>query len=132
MSNLEIATRMYDALGRGDLTAVLAAMDPGVEWHEAEGNPYQMDGSAWIGPQALVDKLLVSLGTDWDRFALTVTSLHDAGDHVVMQGRYTGTWKGTGRSLDAQACHILRFKDAKLASFQQYCDTAQLQVVMGQ
>jgi uncharacterized protein len=30
---------VYDALGRGDMPAVLGAMDPGIEWREAEGNP---------------------------------------------------------------------------------------------
>jgi hypothetical protein len=131
MSNLELARTMYDAFGRGDIATVLASMDPAVEWREAEGNPYQMDGSAWVGPQAVVDRLLVHLGADWDGFALTVRSLHDAGDHVVMQGRYTGKCKATGRSMDAQACHVLRFASGKLTGFQQYCDTAQIQTTMG-
>jgi ketosteroid isomerase-like protein len=28
---------LYDALGRGDIPALLGAMDPGIEWREAEG-----------------------------------------------------------------------------------------------
>jgi ketosteroid isomerase-like protein len=70
------------------------------------------------------------IGSEWDGFTVHVGSLHDAGDHVVMQGRYTGTFKPSGKSLDAQACHVLRFRDGKLSSFQQYADTAQLQAVM--
>jgi ketosteroid isomerase-like protein len=44
-----------------------------------------------------------------------------------MEGRYTATNKATGKSIDAQACHVLGFRDGKLASFQQYVDTGQLQ-----
>jgi ketosteroid isomerase-like protein len=72
----------------------------------------------------------MSLGSDWDGFAVTVGRLHDAGEHVVMEGRYTGTNKASGRRLDAQVCHVLRFRDDKLSSFQHYVDTAQMQDVM--
>ena len=54
----------------------------------------------------------------------------DAGEHVVMEGRYTGTYKPSGRSVDAQVCHVLRFREGRLLSFQQYLDTGQLQAVM--
>lgn len=130
MSNLELARQIYDAFDRGDIPTVLASMDPSVEWREAEGNPYQPDGAAWVGPQAIVDKLFMSLGGEWDGFKVKVGSLHDAGDHVVMQGRYTGTFKPSGKAVNAQACHVLRFTNGKLTSFQQYTDTAQIQSTM--
>ena len=38
MSNVQMMRDLYDAFGRGDIPTVLAAMDPGIEWHEAEGN----------------------------------------------------------------------------------------------
>jgi ketosteroid isomerase-like protein len=44
---------------------------------------------------------------------------------------YTGVYKQTGKSLDAQVCHVLKMRDSNLASFQQYVDTAQLQDVAG-
>lgn len=47
-----------------------------------------------------------------------------------MEGRYTGTFKPSGKRLDAQVCHVLGFRDGKLKSFQQYVDTGQLQAVM--
>ena len=53
------------------------------------------------------------------------------GDTVVVEGRYTGTFKATGKSLDAQMCHVFKIRDGKLTSFQQFVDTAQMQEVMG-
>ena len=57
--------------------------------------------------------------------------LHDAGDSVVVEWRYTGAQRPTRRRLDAQVCHVWKLIDGKIRSFQQYIDTAQLQEVMG-
>jgi len=130
MSNVQFAKDIYTAFGRGDIPAVLAAFDSEVQWREAEGNPYQPDGTPWIGPQAILERLFVRLGAEWEGFTVNVRTLHDAGDYVVMEGRYAGTYKASKKSIDAQVCHVLRFRDGKLLSFQQYVDTAQLQVVM--
>ena len=130
MSNVQLATDLYAAFGRGDMPAVLAGFDPEIEWREAEGNPYQPDGAAWIGPQAVLERLFVRLDSEWKGLTLTARTLHDAGEHVVMEGRYTGTYKASSKSFDAQVCHVLRFRDGKLVSFQQYVDTGQWQAVM--
>ena len=130
MSNVQSAKDMYAAFARGDIPTVLAGFDPEIEWREAEGNPYKLDGAAWVGPQAVLEQLFMRLGSEWEAFTVTVRTLHDAGEHVVMEGRYTGTYKLSGKSIEAQVCHVLRFRDGKLLSFQQYVDTAQMQEVM--
>jgi hypothetical protein len=130
MSNVQLANDIYAAFGRGDIPTVLAAFHPEIEWRQAEGNPYQLAGSAWIGPQAVLDNLFMRIGAEWDGFTITIHKLHDAGEYVVIQGRYTGTYKSSGRKLDSQLCHVLRFRDGQLVSFQQYMDTAQAQAVM--
>jgi ketosteroid isomerase-like protein len=130
MSNVQLAKNIYAAFGRGDIPTVLAAFHPEIEWRQAEGNPYQPTGGAWVGPQAVLEKLFMRLGAEWEGFTVTVHALHDAGEHVVMEGRYTGAYKPSNRSVDAQVCHVLRFREGKLLSFQQYVDTGQLQSVM--
>ena len=130
MDNVVLAKDIYASFARGDIPAVLGAFEPNIQWREAEGNPYQPDGAAWVGPQSVVEKLFKSLGSDWDGFAVSVRALHDAGEYVVMEGRYTGTYKPSGTKLDAQVCHVLRFSNGMLSSFQQYTDTAQFQRVM--
>ncbi len=49
---------------------------------------------------------------------------HQAGETVAVEGRYA---KATGRRLDAQMCHVWTLHGGKVAGFQQYVDTAQLQ-----
>lgn len=131
MSNVELVRDWYAALARGDVSAALDAMDPDIEWREAEGNPYQPSGEPWHGRDAVVQNLFVRLGTEWDGFTVTPGEFHDAGPVVVVEARYTGTYKDTGKSLDAQVCHVWKVRDGKLASFQQFVDTGQLQDVAG-
>jgi ketosteroid isomerase-like protein len=131
MSNVQSMKDMYEAFGRGDIEAVLATYDPQIEWREAENNPYQLDGSAWIGVEAVTNNLLVKMGSEWDGFTVSPIAFHDAGDTVVVETRYTGTYKSTGKPIDAQACHVWTLSDGKVTSFQQYVDTAQLHDAMG-
>ena len=131
MGNVEVAKSVYEAFGRGDIPAVLGLMAPDVRWYEAEGNPYMPSGEAWVGPEAVLHNLFSKLGSEWDAFAVHPKTFHDAGGTVVVELRYSGTYKKTGKSLDAQVCHVLDFKDGKLTRFQQYVDTAKLQDVMG-
>ncbi len=131
MSNVGILRGMYDAFGQGDIGAVLGAMDPNIEWREAENNPYQPSGDPWTGPDAIMQNLFMRIGADWDGFTVHPKEFHDAGDTVVVEGRYTGTHKGSGKNLDAQFCHVFKVRDGKVISMQQFTDTAQLQEVMG-
>jgi uncharacterized protein len=96
----------------------------------SRGQSHQPDGTAWVGPQAVLEKLFMRLGSEWKGFTVTVRTLYDAGEHIVMEGRYTGTYKASKKNFDAQVCHVLRFRDGKLVSFQQYVDTGLLQAVM--
>ena len=131
MSNVQTIRALYDAFAQGDVPTVLAAMDPQIQWREAEGNPYQLSGKPFVGPDDVLQRLFMKLGTQWDGFTVHPKDFHDAGDTVVVEGRYTGKFTESGESLDAQMCHIFKLRDGKVTSFQQFVDTAQMQAVMG-
>ena len=131
MSNVQLMRDLYDALGRADMPTVLGAMDPEIQWREAEGNPYEPAGEAWHGPEAVLKNLFIRLATEWDGFTVHPGDFHDAGPVIVVEARYTGTFRQTGKELDAQVCHVWKVRDGKVTSFQQYVDTAQLQDVEG-
>lgn len=128
---VELARGIYGAFARGDIAAVVGAMDANIHWSEAEGNPYEPSGAAWVGPDAIVERLFMKRGSEWDGFAVHPEQYHDAGETVVVEGRYTGRYLATGADLDSQFCHLLTFKDDKLTRFQQFTDTAQFQKAMG-
>lgn len=131
MSNVAIIKNAYEAFGRGDVPAVLGAMDPQIKWHEAEGNPYMPSGDALIGPDAVLNQLFARLAEEWEGFEVHPNLFYDAGNTVVVEGRYTGTFKATGKTQDTQMCHIWHFSRGKVTKFQQYVNTAALQEVMG-
>ena len=132
MSNVDVMRGLYDAFSQGDIPTVLGGMDPNIEWREAEGNPYQPSGDPWRGPDAILNNLFVKLGAEWDgTFAVHPKDFHDAGDTVVVEARYTGTYKATGKELDVQVCHVWKLHEGKVISFQQFVDTGQMQAVMG-
>ncbi len=130
MDNVTVVKNIYAAFGRGEIPAVLGAMSPGIKWFEAESNPYMPSGEPWVGPDAILNNLFMRLGAEWEGFTVHPASLYGAGDTVVVEARYTGTYKPTGRKLDAQVCHVWDVREGKLTRFQQYVDTAKLRDVM--
>jgi len=50
----------------------------------------------------VVNNLFVRLAEEWDGFTVHPGTYHDAGDVVVAEVRYTGTYKATGKSMDTQ------------------------------
>jgi len=131
MDNVSLVKNLYDAFGRGDIAAVLGAMSPDIQWYQAESNPYRPSGEAWVGPDTVLKNLFMRLGAEWDGFTVHTKRFLGAGDSVIVEARYTGTFKATGRSMDTQVCHIWDVKDGKMTRFQQYVDTAKLRDVMG-
>lgn len=126
MDNMQLVKDTYAAFGRGDVPAVLGAMSSDIRWHEAESNPYMPSGDAWVGPDAVLNNLFMRIGAEWDGFTIHPHRFHDAGDTIVVEVRYTGKYTATGKTLDAQACHVWDIANGKLKRFQQYVDTSKL------
>ena len=122
--NVKVVRGMYEAFGRGDIAAVIAALDPRVEWWEAENFIYA-DGNPYVGPEAVLQGVFMRIAMEWDGFAVTPTDVLDAGDTAIGHGIYSGTHKQTGKQVRAQFAHFFTFRDGKIVKFQQYTDTAQ-------
>src|SRR5690348_583372 len=94
MSNIQQARDIYDPFNRGDIATVLGAFDLGIEWREAEGNPYEPSRRPRTAPGAITQNLFVKLGR---------TGRLQRAPRVVPQGgryaggRYIGAFKPTGQ-----------------------------------
>jgi ketosteroid isomerase-like protein len=122
-SNVSLLRQLYAAFAEGDVPAVLSAMDPNIEWVSAEGAPYP---GTFIGPQAILANVFARLGGEWDNYRAQPTEFIDAGDTVVALGRYSGTYKATGRSMDAAFAHVWTLRDGRVVRFRQYMDTRKM------
>ena len=122
---------LYGAFGRGDIPTVLAAMDPAIEWYEAEGNPWRLE-HPFVGPQQIVEGVFQRIGTEFDGFEVVPTRFLGDGDTVIMEGRYRArSHQATGKPLDAEVVHMWDLRDGKIVRFHQYVDTRQWANVMG-
>ena len=118
VENVAAVQAIYRAFATGDVPAVLAALSPDIEWNEAENFPYA-DGNPYHGPDAVLSGVFARIGGDWDGFAVEPREYLDAGDTVVMTGRYAGTHKGTGRAMTPWVAHFWTFENGKAVQFQQ-------------
>lgn len=128
--NVELVKGIYAAFAAGDVAGVLGRMSPDIVWNEAENFPYA-DGNPYVGPNAVASGVFARCISDWDGFAVVVEEILDAGDTIVMLGRYRGTCKATGRAQNTQAVHVWRIAGGKAVRFQQHADTLHVARVMG-
>jgi ketosteroid isomerase-like protein len=123
-ANVDLVRGIYDAFAAGDVPGVLSRMSPDIVWNEAENFPYA-DGNPYRGPEAVLNGVFARCNGEWDGFAVVPEEFLDAGDTVVVLGRYQGTYKATGKAMNPQLAHVWRIAGGKAAQFQQYTDTLQ-------
>lgn len=120
MSNLNSVQSVYDAFAKGDIPAVLGFLSPDIEWTEAEGFPY---GGTYNGPNAVLEGVFMRLGGEWDGFRVVPDEFIDAANTIVVLGKYSGTYKATGKSFKANFAHVWKIQAGKAVRFVQYVDT---------
>lgn len=120
MRNLSIIQGAYAAFAKGDVPAVLGILNADIAWTEAEGFPY---AGTYHGPNAVLESVFMRLGAEWDGFAVAPAEFIDGGDAVVALGKYSGTYKATGKSFQADFAHVWKLRDGKVIRFVQYVDT---------
>jgi ketosteroid isomerase-like protein len=128
--NVDLVRAIYEAFGSGDVPGVVARMAPDMVWNEAENFPYA-DGNPYEGAEAILTGVFARLGGEWDGFAAQPEEFLDAGDAVIVLGRYGGSFKATGTPVHAQMAHVWRVRDGKAVRFQQYTDTLQVARAVG-
>ena len=124
MSDLNKIKSAYDAFAKGDVPSVLGILSADIEWTEAEGFPY---GGTYHGPKAVLEGVFMRLGTEWNGFAAVPHEFIDGGDTIVALGKYSGTYKRTNKSFQADFAHVWKLREGKAVRFVQYVDTLLVQ-----
>lgn len=124
MSNLDAVRSVYDAFAKGDIPSILGFLSSDVEWTEAEGFPY---GGTYTSPDAVLGGVFMRLGTEWEGFAAVPDEFIDGGDSIVVLGKYSGTYKATGKNFQANFAHVWKVQEGKAVRFVQYVDTLLVQ-----
>ena len=130
MTHIDTVRKIYRDFAAGNAAAILDVFADDVEFRLAEHHPYRGSAGAWRGKQQIVQEFFAVAGPEWQSWTIGVEQTIEAPDAVIVEGRYTGLYKPTGRRMDVQVCHVWRFRGDRVASFHQYVDTAALRRVM--
>jgi hypothetical protein len=120
MTNYDIIKAHYAGSDNRDLDAMLAPITAETAWTEMAGFPC---AGTYHGPEEIVENVFKALGEAWENYTLKVERILDAGDTVIGVGTYSGTFKETGKRMEARVTHIWDLKDGKVVRFEQFTDT---------
>lgn len=124
MSELNKIKAVYDAFAKSDIPGVLGVLSADIAWTEADGFPY---GGTYHGPKAVLEGVFMRLGSEWIGFAAVPHEFIDGGDTIVVLGKYSGTYKKTNKSFQADFAHVWKLREGKAVRFVQYVDTLVVQ-----
>lgn len=120
--NLAIITELYQAIGRGDLAAILDRVSDDADWAaEAAGT-----SGPWHGPRHGKDgaaSFFADLGTSIEITAFTPHSFAAADDNVHLLVDWTYKALKTGREVSMTMHHFWRLRDGKITYFRGSEDT---------
>ena len=122
-ANIEIAKNCYDAFGRADIPALLAALAEDVEWI-TPGDGIPTEGTR-RGP-AEVGEFFEVVGSTWSFTSFEPREFIASGDTLVVVGRYAGTAKATGKPVASDWVMVWKIRDGKVAYFREFTDTLAL------
>ncbi len=129
--NVNIMRQGYEAFNRGDIEAVMGLFDPEIEWQEpdVEGLP---DRGTHHGAEAVANEVFGAVAEHWDEFRAVADEFLDAGDRVVVLGRFRGRGKASGGTLDAPFAHVWTLgDDGRAVHHRNYADTANFLRALG-
>jgi uncharacterized protein len=129
--NVDVVRRAYDAFSRGDLDEIFRIFDDSIAFNLAENSPLY-GGKPWVGRQEIMDNVFGRIAQETENFTIVPEAIHDAGDVVVVQGRYKGRNLTTGLDIDVQVCHIWTVSNGRLVRMDQYMDTWKAREVYGE
>jgi uncharacterized protein len=88
--NVELLRRTYEAFGRGDIPAVMAAFADDIAWNTPAVLPHGESTRGLDGVAGFFQRL----ASTWEEFGLEFDALFGSGDRVCVVGRATGTLDG--------------------------------------
>ena len=120
--NVSLVQSLYEAFGRGDIPAILGAMDPDIVWDIPQAPDYPL-GGIHRGPQGIASEFFSVIPSYYQEFAAIPQRVVDDGDRVIVLGEYRGKGKASGMAFQVPVAHVYGFRDGKWVRFQEYTDT---------
>ena len=120
--NVSLVQSLYEAFGRGDIPAILEAMDPDIVWDIPQAPGYPL-GGIHQRPQGISSEFFSLIPSYYQEFAAIAQHMVDDEDRVIVLGEYRGKGKANGTAFQVPVTHVYGFRDGKWIRFQEYTDT---------
>ena len=119
--NVETFRRGFDAYNRRDVEAVLATVDPRVEWHPLL--PVLLGGEATVyrGHEGYRE-LVRELDEAFSELRIDLSEVRDLGDWVLAIGHLRGRGKESGVATETEIVWLVEFKNGKGIRIREYLD----------
>jgi uncharacterized protein len=115
-SSADAVRELYEAFGRADIPAILAALDENIEWSAPKNLPH---GGEFRGRDA-VGKFFQVIGESWEQLTVDVEDILSEGERVVVLVDARGRLRETGEETGYRAAHAWTMRDDVPARFQEY------------
>jgi uncharacterized protein len=115
-SSTDLVSGLYEAFGRGDVPALLAALDENVEWSVPENLPHGGDAHG----RDAVGGFFQGIGEKWDGLTVDVEDIVASGDRVVVLANIHGPLRSTGEEATYQAAHVWTVQGDTAVRFDEY------------
>jgi ketosteroid isomerase-like protein len=123
-TNCAVAQKLYTAFLAGDLEAIFALLDPGIEW-ELVGSSEVPHFGIYRGLEEV--KRFFSIVAGINRVeSFEVLSCTGTENGAYVECRERGHFEGHPRPFEIRSCQILEIEDGRIIRFRIYQDTAQM------
>ncbi|HUS08100.1 MAG TPA: nuclear transport factor 2 family protein [Bryobacteraceae bacterium] len=120
--NIQVVQKAYADFGRGDIPAILAALDENVEW-TTPGGPAVPTSGIRRG-KAAVGEFFRAVDETWSFDSFEPRQFLASGDRVLATGHYVARSRKTGGTAACDWAMVWTLRGGKATSFREYTDTA--------
>ena len=119
--NVEVIRRIERAFNKGDVDAIVAELDPAVEWEE---QPLPGIDPVYHGHEGVRRWAETVMGQELGALQAHVEGFTDAGDAVIASTRISGAGQSSGVEVQMHVQIVVTFREGKVARWQ-VCQTRQ-------
>ena len=114
--NVEAVQRAYEAWNADNLDALLAELDPEVEWHPSIEPALEGGETTYRGHDGARKAWDDYRGGAWERLTIRIQEIRDLGDSVLVLAHSDLTARTTGLEFTEEVGSLMTFRGGKILS----------------
>jgi ketosteroid isomerase-like protein len=125
--NVRIVRRIYEAYARGDTSAILALVDPGIRFYDRPNRP---GATVYEGREGLL-RFAQSDQEVFDNMHYEPVEFIDAGEYVLVRNRQTGRGKASGLPVEEEIVNAWKLRAGTPVEMRVFSDEGEARAALG-